>query len=251
MLHSYNRFAPFYRALITSSGHLANEQSVLDQVLMRFKVKHNDLLLDAACGTGDALNYLHKNKYAFIEGMDGSAGMLMEAATILPNIPLYNIAWEDIDQNINWLKKEYKLIFLLSVSFLHADIDFIPNVLASFYRLLGDGGILVFDNRRWIPDLDSLLELNRITDKCIELQTIEVDHKKYNVLEQCYYKGDRQYVKYFFHPLINDDESIEIEVSYAKISTMKFVSLLKKAGFIDVGFLNYPEWPYEIIYAKK
>ena len=91
MDNQYDLFARFYRELIISSGHLANEQKTILKIISKLNIGYSSDILDAACGTGDALYFLHNNGYQKLTGLDFSKKMLDEAKNILPYIAYYHV----------------------------------------------------------------------------------------------------------------------------------------------------------------
>jgi SAM-dependent methyltransferase len=252
MDNTYDSFSKYYRELIYSSGHFKAEKEVIIQIIKNFAGdNYKNRIMDAACGTGDALFEVFNCGYSNIVGLDGSAKMIERAKELLPRLIFFNIKWENIPEIFHTLG-QYNLIFLISMSLPHAQKENIPIILKHFYDILYPGGTLIFDNRMWITDENStLIEKARPIGVFHNLRKIIVDNFIYTIDDKCEYINDRQYITY----RIRKDESWRDEmflpVDYARISSYEYLKILSSIGFLKSNTYLHPNWPYELIYAIK
>ena len=154
----YDILARFYRELIVASGHWKNEQNVISEIISKLNVKYNNTILDAACGTGDALRFLYNLGYQKLIGLDSSKNMIKEAIGILPNIKYYNLKWNEL-YTISEFLNYFDIIYLISISILHVEsIDELSSILKTLYSTLKPDGKLVIDNRMWERNNEGLID---------------------------------------------------------------------------------------------
>lgn len=247
----YDLFAKYYRELISVSGHLNNEINTVAYILNKFAGNNFGCkILDAACGTGDALLEIHKRGYSNISGLDGSAQMIRRAKELLPDINYYNRQWEKLSETEDFTAK-YDLITVLSISLLHSTKAYIPSILESFFNILENNGTVVFDNRRWETVGNRIVEINR--EEGVFIRPVEIFNNDTNtiIVNKCEYHEDRQHITYKIYDQNHLIDETFITFEYAIISSIDFLKILANIGFKEYGIINFPNWPYEIIYATK
>jgi len=246
MDNDYNRFAPYYRLFIQESGHLKDEQNTLERIISEINIPLESRILDAACGTGDALYFLYRKGFRNLTGVDISTNMIDQAKQLLSDISYYNCSWADIEKNID---KPCDLLFIISVSILHVDsIEEFNTVIKSFYNILNETGILVLDNRCWINKNGTLKERSRRENHKRCVSTFNYKNNKIVIYDNCKYERHKQIIEY---TILNEFSSQTIEVKYFKIATHKIIEILTDAGFNRVLTKKYGTWPYELIFAFK
>lgn len=248
MDNQYDLFARFYRELIISSGHLANEQKTILKIISKLNIGYSSDILDAACGTGDALYFLHNNGYKKLTGLDFSKKMLDKAKNILPFIAYYNASWNSIS-TIKELANRFDLIMIISVSILHADsIKELEMVLCSLRDSLKKDGKLVIDNRMWVENGYGLIESGREIGRYNHICTSEIDGEIYIMEDICTYNDDKQMIEY---KIESSTHRYTVRVTYLRIMTSLLIEILYKIGFSKVLTESCNTWPYELIYAYK
>lgn len=251
MDNAYDLFSNYYRELIYSSGHFENEVKTITKIAGEHCGNVDCKILDAACGTGDALNILHKLGYRNIEGLDGSLEMIERARHILPHYNLHNIKWEDLHES-TICYKQYDLIFLISMSLAHAQENDIDSILKSFYNMLSPNGTLVFDNRPWRVKQDFLFENNRPVNAYNNPRKVVVNQRSWIIDDKCEYTEGKQKITYRIKDENNkQEEVIYIPLYYSKILTSKYLELLNKIGFRKCYSHQVSDWPYELLYSTK
>ena len=245
----YDLFSSYYRELIISTGHLKKEQEVVKKLLLEINVKNDACILDAACGTGNLLQFLMTEGYKNVWGLDSSQGMINRAEEISTNNKLTCTKWE----NMNLLKhfwNKFDLIFILSISLPHAEESNLPLIFDNILKCLKPGGMLIFDNREWIYDKrNRLIEPNRPIGKFRFLQAIQKHGKSYLIYDMCRYTN-RQYIKYRIMDSVSS-RKIDIGVSYLIKLSSEYLPILLDVGFSDALYQSIDGWPYQIILAKN
>lgn len=251
MSDTYNKFSKYFREIIKSTGHLEKEDLLMSNMAAFLNFKKTDLILDAACGTGDALSSLYCNGYKNVEGLDYSINMILKSKEILPNIPYYNCSWEQL--NTAKINKKYNLIYIIGTSLLHVAAENVPLILESIYHLLLPVGIFVFDIRRWgDSDENGVIQKNRPINKYKKVCEFELDGIKYLVHDKCTYTKERQHIRYKINLQNKPDiEPSYYDVSYARLSANDFIKELKKVGFKEIEIREENNWPYTLILAYK
>lgn len=255
-MNPYDYFARFYRELITTTGRLQAEQHLLDELICRLKVDREASILDAACGTGDALFHLLNRGYRNLAGLDGSKGMLGKARQLLSDLPICYCRWTDLEMVSTHMHNTYDLIFLLSNSLAHGEVNEFPLIFKSFHRMLKPGGYLIFDVRKWTRlSTGILVEPNRPVHVPRLLAKIELDDAQCLIEDECWYTEHRQIVRYTCRPMCSDPynhfgELLTIDVSYALVTADEFVSNLHSAGFKETAALKYEDWSYLVICSR-
>lgn len=246
MDNNYNRFAPYYRLFIQESGHLKNEQNTLEQIIKEINIPLGSRILDAACGTGDALYFLYRRGFRNLTGVDVSSNMIDQARQLLSDISYYNCSWMNIEKNA---KGPFDLLFIISISILHVDsAEELKTVIKSFYNILDEAGILVLDNRYWINKNGVLIEEYRRENHKRCVSTFDYKNNKIIIYDNCQYERHKQIIEY---TISNGHSSQTIEVKYFKITTHEIIEILTNAGFSRVLTKKYGTWPYELIFAFK
>ncbi len=247
----YDLFSKYYRELIYCSGHFEKERKVIVQIAERFLSGYHSKILDAACGTGDALSALHEEGYINLSGLDGSLKMIERAKEIVPQCHFYHMKWEELPE-ISQQKAQYHLIFLISMSLPHAHRENIPTILSSFYEMLRPGGTLVFDNRMWVTDKNNcLIEENRPVGIFHNPREIQFDNQLIIIEDKCEYVEDRQKITYRIREKHFLKSDLLLSVDYVKMLTEEYLQLLSDAGFHSCNSYLSTGWLYEIIYANK
>lgn len=246
MDNDYNRFAPYYRLFIQESGHLKDEQNTLKQIISEINIPLESRILDAACGTGDALYFLYQKGFRNLTGVDISANMINQAKQLLSDISYYNCSWINVEKIAN---KPFDLLYVISVSILHVDsAEELNTVIKSFYNILGENGILVLDNRCWINKNGVLIEDHRRENHKRCVSTFDYKNNKIIIYDNCKYEKYKQIIEY---TISNGLSSQTIEIKYFKITTNQIIEILTNAGFNRVLTKKYGTWPYELIFAFK
>ena len=244
----YDLLSRFYRELITTSGHLKNEQDAILNIISKLNLTHNNKILDAACGTGDALHFLFHNGYTNLSGLDFSKKMIEEAMSILPNIQYYYANWNSLIPKVGF-ENQFDLILVISVSILHiGSISELETAFCSFQGILRENGTLVIDNRKWQNGENGLVEKDREENRSNHICKSNIAGVEYNISDRCHYYGDKQVVEY---EIKSDNSKQTANVSYLRIATSTIVEMLYRIGFRRVTTECYSTWPYELIYAYK
>lgn len=246
----YNCFSKYFREIITATGRLKEEELLMNRITQYLTLKKDEPILDAACGTGEALNHLNQMGYKKIEGLDSSINMILRAKEKLPDIIFHHFYWEQL--KCGYLTNQYKLIYIIGVSLLHAEMKSIPTIIESIYHLLLPTGVFVLDVRKWgNKDQNGVIQKNRPIDKYKKICEFELGGNKYFVEDKCIYTKERQHIQYKIScPSINKSP-FYYNVSYARLSADYFKDILLKTGFKDVNIREESCWPYILIYAYK
>lgn len=244
----YDLFARFYRDLIISSGHLENEQKTILKIISKLGIGYDSDILDAACGTGDGLRFLHNKGYKRLTGLDFSKKMLDEAKSILPCISYYNASW-NLMSSITDLANRFDLIMVISVSILHADsINELETALCALRDSLKKNGKLVIDNRVWEENGNGVVELGREVDQYNHICTSEIGGEIYVMEDICSYNNDKQIIQY---KIKSSAHKYTVQVTYLRTPTSLIIKILYKIGFSKVVTESCSTWPYELIYAYR
>lgn len=146
-------FADKWDELIDWKSRAEAENGFFTRILKRHGVKK---VLDASCGTGFNSVQLIKDGFD-ITSLDGSPAMLAKA---FKNAKKENIILKTVNTDWRWLTRDivhnrYDAVICLGNSFTHLfnDMDR-RKVLAEFYAVLKNDGILILDQRNY----DSMLE---------------------------------------------------------------------------------------------
>ena len=146
-------FADKWDELIDWKTRAESENSFFTRVLKRHGAKK---VLDASCGTGFNSVQLIKDGFD-VSSLDGSPAMLAKAFN---NAAKENIILRTINSDWRWLTKDivhnrYDAVICLGNSFTHLfdDMDR-RKVLAEFYSILKNDGILILDQRNYDIMLD-------------------------------------------------------------------------------------------------
>lgn len=250
MNNSYDGFSKYYSAIIRTTGRLQREEQLMSDIIHLFSLEKKDLILDAACGTGDALNYLFRCGFENLEGLDLSKKMIDISQEKLPKIRFYNSSWEELKYNI--IENKYKFIYIISVSFLHAQKNSILSILKSIYNLLLDDGVFLFDSRNWgACDENGVIQHNRVIGQYKKICHFELDGHMYLAEDKCTYTKNRQNICYKVSPLKERENCSFYEVNYARISSDYFERALLEVGFKKVEIQRKSYWPYILISAYK
>ncbi|HUJ10675.1 MAG TPA: class I SAM-dependent methyltransferase [Verrucomicrobiae bacterium] len=248
---TYDNFSLFYRELIAATGHLAAEERMLDQLIQALGISAKSSILDAACGTGDALGHLRRRGFTNICGMDASRGMLRRAKQLNPRIRLVRRRWEEVDLQSFDVSKHFRLVYLLSLSLPHAEGAKLPTILTRFFSLLQVGGHLVFDVRNWRRSSTGCLRERERPRGCARvLGNIDAVNRKWQVTDRCSYTSDRQIVDYEIAAADPHQDRLHFSVSYALLTADDFVRMLKDAGFCHIDCFRFDGWPYTVLRAE-
>jgi len=246
----YNVFSTFYRELIDSSGHLKNERNTINQIVDEVCPNKESKILDVACGTGDALFELYNQGYKNISGLDSSIKMINRAKELLPNIDFYHSKWESLSHFS--LNQQYDFLFAISISLPHALQKDFPQIFQSFYSMLSKNGVLVFDNRVWHNENQSIIEKDRPVCIFSNPRKFKIENESWVIDDMCEYTNDRQIITYRISKENSTDKHIQyIEVDYAKVFTSDYIEMLYTIGFKNVFSKRIKDWSYELIYALK
>lgn len=249
---TYDDFSAFYRELIEATGRVAAERSLLGRLFQKLCIPPDSPILDAACGTGDALAYLHERGFTNLHGMDASRGMLKRAMDLTPDIPFVQSRWDQLSADSFGVCSRFRLIYLLSLSLQHVQSSDLPKILALFRSLLQDGGQLVFDVRNWQRNRKgSLRELDRPIGQSQTICSIHVKNRTWHVTDQCCYTSERQVVEYTATATDNAHDRQCFKVSYALLTAEDFVQKLENAGFCEITRLRFKSWPYSVLVAES
>lgn len=250
--NSYDRFSLFYRELIAVTGRLEAEKSLLDGLVHQLNISVDAFILDAACGTGDALAHLVHRGFVHLYGSDGSSGMLERAKRLVPGVPVLRIPWTELHTSEFERAGGFDVIYLISLSLPHAEGEDIPHILQSLHNLLRPGGRLIFDTRAWETDPNGCLrESNRPSGCTRTLGNISTLERRWRVTDRCDYTHDRQIVVYNIRALGDEKFSYEFCVSYALLTADQLTAKLQEVGFIRIDRLLFDFWPYIVLVAEK
>jgi len=249
---TYDLFSKYYRELIYSSGHFEAERKVVTHIVKCFaEDDYNCRILDAACGTGDALFEIFNQGYSNIVGLDDSTKMIERAKELLPESAFFNAKWETLTEMSKTIG-QYNFIFLISMSLPHAQRKDIPAILKSFYDMLHPGGTLVFDNRKWtICKNNTLIEKDRPIGVFHHPRRIIIDNRIFVIDDKCEYINDRQNITYRIEEEGVQGNELFLSVDYAIMSSGEYLKILSDTGFQKSNTFLHPNWPYELIYAIK
>ncbi len=266
----YEALAPFYRPLAKAREHFEMECSLVCSFLSRLRVGKEAHILDAACGTGDVVDLLHKAGYSNTRGIDGSATMISQASSLthLSPFSLSICNWSELR---NWWNRngKYDLVFLLGNSIAHAEAPQIPSILKCVHAGLRNGGIFCVDQRNWSMDKEGVLRDSKPERRIPTLRDltkgrpIQVGGKTFEVHDLCEHMDNIQKVTYRVRELTTLGEEpgwqmwCELSYSVFPLSTMR--AWLVEAGFRDVQeWVTAPEewsyrepWPYAVLVARK
>lgn len=246
----YNDFALFFREIITATGRLKKEEDLMKIVTQKLFIHPQEPILDAACGTGDALYYLHSLGFLNIEGLDASTNMIRRSKEKLPYTTFHNYMWEQLKDGV--LQKKYKLIFIIGVSLLHAQVENIPEIIQAIYQQLLPGGVFLFDTRKWDSyDNYGVIQKNRPINRYKRVCNFEIGNDKYTVEDKCTYTSKRQNICYKVSSENRNVEDLYFEVSYARLSLKYLEKILYDVGFRQIEIQNENYWPYILIFAQK
>lgn len=247
MNNQYDQFARFYRELLTHTGHLKNEQNIVQQVIKDLGLNLKSAILDAACGSGELLYALNILGYKNISGLDISENMILRAKELLPNIKFYNTSWQDIAK-LQLDKNTFDMVIIIGISLLHVANDEIEGILFNLNKIINKCGVLVLDNRKWILNTNNELIDTSKNNKYFRVCEFNLHKQNYHIDEMCYYIKDRQIVKY---KVVSLNDVNEFTFDYLRIKTDSIMKLLYKVGFNRVENRNVENWPYELIYSYK
>ena len=248
MNNQYDKFANFYRELLTNTGHLKKEQNIIKLIIKDIKINSkDDAILDAACGSGEILYTLNNLGYKNISGLDLSENMIKKAKELLPNIKFYNTSWQNINK-CQLVNNAYNMVIIVGLSLLHVANEEFEEILVNLKKIVSNCGVLVIDNRKWLQNANN--ELIDITKNNTYSRICEFNfhNLNYYIEDMCYYIKDRQVVKY---KVVSSNDINEFTFDYLRITTNSIVELLYEVGFSKVETKNTEDWPYELIYSYK
>lgn len=134
----FTNSADFYDVIYSFKDY-KGEAAQLHEIIQRHKRSHGTRLLDAACGTGQHLQYL-KGHYT-VEGFDLDEELLAIAHDRLPDV-LFHVA-DMVDFNFG---KEYDVITCLFSAIGYVETEArLRQAAAAFRRHLVRGGVLVIE----------------------------------------------------------------------------------------------------------
>lgn len=246
----YDEFSLFFREIITATGRMRKEEMLMEELTHKINIQKDEPILDAACGTGEALHYLKYIGYRDIEGLDLSKNMIQRAKEKLPDITFHHCGWEQLDNGS--FTKKYKLVFIIGVSLLHAKVEDLPAIVENIYYLLLTKGVFVLDVRRWGGnDLHGVIQKNRPIGCYKKVCEFELGEYKYLVEDKCTYTQNRQHIRYRVNCSDETQKDVFYDVSYARLSVEYFQNLLKETGFRKIEVREEYYWPYILILAQK
>jgi SAM-dependent methyltransferase len=252
---NYDFLSIIYRELITATGHLDQENQLLLELVQEYEIGQDDQILDAACGTGDALHYLSNRGFTQLFGLDGSTGMLRKARDYLQDAVFEYCSWSQLEDAHILTGRKMSFIFIFSNSLAHAEKSVIQEIIRSFYDKMSNGGVLLLDTRVWIKNNEgALIEPDRPINGVRYLASIFAEDSHWRISDCCTYARGRQWITYHCETINIKPEqkrSIEISVSYALISADEIARMCSEAGFQIVRTGLRPPWPYVLVEAMK
>jgi len=252
MALEYDRFSAYYADLIKGTGHLEKECKLIDEVFKILKIRKDQAILDVACGTGDALLHLARQGYENLTGSDISCGMLSMAKRKVPFLPLICSSWKNLPENIQNNENKFDLVYLLSISILHASLNDISIVMHNFYNLIAPGGKLVFDIRKWQRDQAGVLR-QRERPEGVERKLAAVNYGSIETViisDICTYSKDRQIIQYKIVNSESNEVIDSINFDYALCTSSEIIEIANHVGF-KTSILQGFDWPYFIIVSHK
>jgi len=175
----YDAFAPWYDVMCAAQGRKrqAYRPDVADAYLRLFSDLNVESVLDCACGTGDPLIGLAKRgeRRLRLVGSDGSRGMLAMCAlnaifpepetggrplTVHPfgaagsggGIELMTCRWEELPSRCG--SDHFDVVMCVGHALYHAMTrEAMVAALRTMAAVTRPGGYVVFDSKRWTPDL--------------------------------------------------------------------------------------------------
>lgn len=249
----YAVLAPYYRSLISTTGVLDAEISLLLQVLERANIGANARILDMGCGTGDVLGSLFQQNYSQLMGIDASPTMIEQARGTYPHLFFTLQNWKSIGEFFGQHGR-FDAIYCLSNSISHLPVTELEVVLSQVRCGLSPKGIFVFDSRQWSESHPHGLRENARPEGAFRwLAEIEIGGRRYWIDDCCEYAGHRQIVLYRIRRRRTSgrgwDEEQFAQVSYAVITIDSWRRLLASAGFGTIEVHLVSHWPYAVLIA--
>jgi SAM-dependent methyltransferase len=257
-MDQYLKLAKYYRPLIEDRDHFKNCYETVVHLFNHYSIEKGAKVLDAACGTGDIIEYLIKDGYTNIVGSDGSASMISEIKDFVKNkIKIANVSWQDLNTFFrdNGL---FNAVFIMGHSLPHADEEDYLRIFSNIYDGLKEGGTFFFDMRYWIENENNqLVQPNRKENVFRDLGTITLNNNEYSAFDKVTYNKSHQFVTYKFkdlHEKSNDLVQEEaLTVQYSIVSFEATIDKVIKAGFKKnkIRAYDFDNWSYKVIACTK
>jgi SAM-dependent methyltransferase len=235
-----------------SRGHFSRQEFLLKYLLRQYNIFKSKRILDAACGTGDALIALNKNGFMNLSGIDSSLSMLTQFISKLSNgINVASMDWENIRKYFK-NNGNFDLIFMLGHSLPHMEKQKLNRLLGDILSGLNKGGIFVFDIRNWQRQNGCLSDPNRTENVYRKLDTVNVDGKNYRLEDKVSYKNKTQYVTYRLTKVMGLGKKIITRIKYEMFDYDEVKKLMIRVGFKSVEkYYDNSRWPYVVIIGRK
>lgn len=144
---AWSVFAPVYNE--DSPDYIQNGVATfVDGILRRSGVRPDDLIVEAACGTGALARQLAGRGYRQIAAFDNSRPMLAEAFRLSANMPEITLFESDI-QKLNLREPAKAIVWTDYSSNFALDSPQLSRMLTQLLQNLRSGGLLIFDIRTY------------------------------------------------------------------------------------------------------
>lgn len=251
VLSSYQKFAPFYRAVGKKRGHFSCQVKFLEKIIRQYSINQN--VLDASCATGDVLNEV-ADTFEEINffGTDGCVELINQTISLknFNRINFNKCYWSDLSK---FFKKDFfNLVFLLGNSISHVDsIETFHKILDNISFIMEKGGFFVFDMRPW--------EINVIKESFNEPKGSGSNSLFFTnngilikYISSYKYLDNRHYLIHEIYNMKTDDFIEKIELSFFDFSECDLGEILISHGFdIIRKYEDYEDYPFLAYLIKK
>lgn len=209
--------------------------------------KEKSVILDAGCGTGELLGYLHEKRYKYVYGVDLSQKMVEYCQEKWPNV---NIKHGNVLIPMTYDKNTFTHIFMTGDTFYHIEDKL--TALRNLYYWLSPHGYLIlqlYDPMKWnpIPLSGRPLLVNSVQDYSndrITNSTIDfVDFVFSSMFDFSKWDSTKKviYQETFVDADTKNIRKNEIDLFMNPINDI--ISLCKYAGFLVHGQINMSDSP--------
>lgn len=215
MKPTYKRIAKYYDSINTSKDYKSDSEKIRVWI-KKYKTSRGREMLDAACGTGNHIQYL--KKYFNITGLDLDPYMLRIARSKYPDIKFIRD-----DMRTFQLNNQFDVIVCLFSAIGHLrTYENLNKTIFNFSQHLKKGGVLFMESfiniNRFIP---GYLAADYVNEPVLKLARMAVSKKKKNIMfvDFHFLAGDKGKIKYF-------TEKMQI----AMFETRRVLNIMKSAG---------------------